>query len=351
MYSCNRSAWSDIIVGALKQFGYSSKKFAMENITSPLHADNSSARKSREPSLEMSAQQSSSNTEKSSEPLTINLMTPSDLARQKSDDTDISGLSGLRTSDLTSQSKYPVISTAGERVPLHEIKRLGWKCKPATKSWEPLQILYVILQAIIPTVICFWVNYGISIPVYRDATAPATLWFFPLPVAGDYGITIALEVLINWNVICSMQALDVLNGLIPPVHREAMVWWPAKNSKMEWWLRTSDVLVAAHSDRNLSLSARLCNHLKKSFPWMCFCYIILWPIFCGTSWALWGNANYPSFYRPQVLLGAIGAATSLITSPVWAVMTLVSIGRLVEDEEEREMAYRNFGLDGGSSVT
>jgi hypothetical protein len=105
------------------------------------------------------------------------------------------------------------------------------KVKPATDAFTLKQLLYVfLLQGLGASAVCFGINFGVAVLVFRGQPPPI-LFEFPLPLAGNFGIIIAVEVLLNYIISGSLQTLDVLNGICPPLKASAMgTLWPKQNS-------------------------------------------------------------------------------------------------------------------------
>lgn len=105
------------------------------------------------------------------------------------------------------------------------------KCKPVTDSFTVRQLLYVLLlQGVGASAVCFGINFGVAVLVFRGQPPPI-LFEFPIPLAGNFGIIIAVEVLLNYIISGSLQTLDVLKGVCPPLKASALgVLWPKSNS-------------------------------------------------------------------------------------------------------------------------
>jgi hypothetical protein len=105
------------------------------------------------------------------------------------------------------------------------------KVKPATDAFTLKQLLYVLLlQGVGASAVCFGINFGVAVLVFRGQPPPY-LFEFPLPLAGNFGIIIAVEVLLNYIISGSLQTLDVLNGICPPIKASAMgSFWPKRDS-------------------------------------------------------------------------------------------------------------------------
>lgn len=208
------------------------------------------------------------------------------------------------------------------------------KCKPPTEKFSTKQIIYVLIQTLSSTGINWGANYGIGIALYQSKPAP-TLWLFPLPIAGHYGSLCILIPLICWILVNALQTLDILNGVIEPVSPRALYgYWPQSTS-YQWWLRTSDLVLCPEITTERPWSQRILSTLLRSLPWMPYTFVLLWPLFTGVTFALWGDDGYNSFPLPEYLTATFGAAIAFITIPWWSIMTLVSIGDRIERIEQQ----------------
>jgi hypothetical protein len=122
--------------------------------------------------------------------------------------------------------------------------------KPATDAFTPRQLLYVrarhpvhfcnvftryvlLLQGVGAAAVCFGINFGVAVLVFRGQPPP-TLFDFPLPLAGNFGVIIAVEVLLNYIISGSLQTLDVLKGVCPPLNASALApFWPKQGSSSQ----------------------------------------------------------------------------------------------------------------------
>ena len=212
-----------------------------------------------------------------------------------------------------------------------------WKkdIKTPLKSLTMRQRVWLVVQGVASTGICWGVNYGISIGVYRDAPPP-TLWQFPLPLAVHFGVLCIVETLINWLIIGSLQALDLKSGLVEPLHPEAVRhWWPSPDNHLTWWLCPSDLVFPPATLREQFLGRRLFLTLVRSVPWMVFVFVLVFPSFCLVVYALWGSNGYNSFPLPQYLTATFGGVIAAVSVPLWSVMSLVYVGtRVVSEESE-----------------
>ena len=194
--------------------------------------------------------------------------------------------------------------------------------KPVSSTWTTRQIIWIVVQGLGAGGICFGVIYGIGIAVYSK-NPPPTLWYFPIPIAGDFGVMCILLTLANFFICGILQTFDVLQGLVEPLDPAVIFFWPSSDSQLLWWTNTTDLLI---SEQNFS--QRFVWTLTRSIPWMLYTFAVLWPLFTGFSYYIWGNNNYNSFPQPQFMSATFGGSAAIITVPVWAVLTLGSMGSI-----------------------
>ncbi len=117
---------------------------------------------------------------------------------------------------------------------LSDGKGMFSKVKPATDSFTLRQFLYVfLLQGLGASAVCFGINFGVAVLVFRGQPSPI-LFEFPIPLAGNFGVIIAVEVLLNYIISGSLQTLDVLKGICPPLKVSAIgSCWPQRDSPFQ----------------------------------------------------------------------------------------------------------------------
>jgi hypothetical protein len=108
------------------------------------------------------------------------------------------------------------------------------RVKPATEAFTIRQFLYAfLLQGIGAAAVCFGINYGVAVLVFKGQPPPV-LFEFPIPLAGNFGVIIAVEVLLNYVISGSLQTLDVLKGIAPPLKSSALgSVWPKQGSTIQ----------------------------------------------------------------------------------------------------------------------
>lgn len=211
------------------------------------------------------------------------------------------------------------------------------KVKPPTDSLTAWQWFYVIfLQGILTSAVCFGANFGIGILVFRNQPR-ATLWFFPLPIAGNFGVIIIVEVLLNFCLSGSMQTLDIVNGIVAPLKPEALgLFWrkvlrPQPDSSLFGWFTSSDIILPPAGSTD-TLCQRLGAHAKRSLPWILGTFVLVWPIICAVSAAFWGNDGYNDYPLPEYLSAVEGAVVAMITCPFWALISMTAVAERLQLE-------------------
>lgn len=216
--------------------------------------------------------------------------------------------------------------------------RAGPECwashvRAPTTAFSPRQKAWILLQVFASTGICWGVNYGISIAVYKGVPPP-TLWQFPLPLAGHFGVLCIVETLINWVIVGSLQAIDLKSGLVEPLHPSTLRnWWPSTENKITWWLCLSDLVIPPEKIEDRLMSRRIPLTLLRSTPWMLFVFVLVFPTYCLVTYTLWGDRGYNAFPLPQYITATFGGLIAFVTIPFWSLISLVYVGRRVSSNE------------------
>jgi len=209
-----------------------------------------------------------------------------------------------------------------------------WKnCPEPSASWTACHSAYMFFFGfMIPTGVCFGVNYGVATAIFRS-NVPPTLWGWEsVPIAGDFAMIVLIQQIVNWLLAGTLQQADILNGLVAPLQRGAISWWPDKNSRWEWWLQGPELLISPRTEPNKSCCARLKDSIYRALPWILYGMVFVWPIFTGVSYAIWGSKGYNSYPQPEFMCATYGGTLALITTPPWTLMTMISIGQRIHDE-------------------
>lgn len=75
---------------------------------------------------------------------------------------------------------------------------------------------------------------------------------------------------------------------------------------------------------------RFLHQARLSLPWMLLAFVLIWPVACGVCFALRGSNGYNNYPDPQWASAVVGGVCALITCPVWAVITMVRVGEMMD---------------------
>ena len=148
---------------------------------------------------------------------------------------------------------------------------------PTTKVVTTTQIQWVVMHTIISLLICFGVNFGLSAIAFYGHPTP-TLWDWPTPMAGNYAVTIGLEVTLNWFINGWTMSLDVLGGKVAPISPEALYYWP----KSEYWLNVIDICeltLPKQAHRTTGICSNICSAAYRLIHWIIYTFLTCWTTF------------------------------------------------------------------------
>ena len=221
-----------------------------------------------------------------------------------------------------------------DRGPIGGVLDVWRKCKHPTPIWTSRHSFYfIIFGTIIPTAVCFAVNFGVACAVFMGKPSP-TLWSFPIPIAGNYFAIIAVQTIINFPLAGSLVQFDILNGLSVSL---LPAFWPSfpdleDSNFLGWFLQPPELLIAPRDDVDKPLSKRLIDTFKRIGFWIVICFTVLWPLFTGITYAIWGDSNYNSFPQPEYMSAVLGGLLALLTCPMWAILVKISMGKRIHEE-------------------
>ncbi|KAL3899641.1 MAG: hypothetical protein SGCHY_001904 [Lobulomycetales sp.] len=121
---------------------------------------------------------------------------------------------------------------------------------PSTDGICTNQFIWAALQTVVSAGICFGVNFAIAKSLF--VRSPPTLWDFPMPLAGQYGVTLIVQGIINWLLIGSLLTLDVIGkGLlkIPSLNAATFlsqgkfVSW----ANLRFWINPTSLVISKRS--------------------------------------------------------------------------------------------------------
>lgn len=218
-------------------------------------------------------------------------------------------------------------------------------------KWGWFHYVYIILgQGFISAGISFGLNYGLAILVFRGKPPP-TMWYFPLPMAGDYGVLTIIETLMIYMLSGTLIMLDVKKGMLAPLDpRWLNGWWPSRTSWVYWYLRPPEILIDFSDSDSPSVPAvndtastsskssdsepsalykyglRIYASIQRAVPWIIFGFFSVWPWFIIGTFALYGNDNYNSDPQPEYLSALIGGVLAFILTPMLCLVVLTYLG-------------------------
>lgn len=221
-------------------------------------------------------------------------------------------------------------------------------CQDPVQKWGWFHYVYIIIgQGFISAGISFGLNYGLAILVFRGKPPP-TMWYFPLPMAGDYGVLAIIETLMIYMLSGTLIMLDVKKGMLAPLDPCWLKgWWPNRTSWVYWYLRPPEILINfSNSDLNDTTSVsstsskssdlehsesykyalRIYASIQRAIPWIIFGFFSVWPWFVIGTFVLYGNNNYNSDPQPEYLSALIGGVLAFILTPVLCLVTLTFLG-------------------------
>lgn len=209
-----------------------------------------------------------------------------------------------------------------------------WKDVQEPSEWTCCHSVYLVLLAtILPSGICFGVNYGVATALFRDKSSP-TLWGWEsVPIAGDFAMIVLVQQLLNWMLVCTMQSYDVLNGLVAPL-RQQPGWWPQRENALHWWFQPPELILAPREDPHKQCCKRVTDSLLRGLFFAVLSFLFMWPLFTGASFAIWGNSSYNSYPQPQFMASVFGMTMASIVTPFWFLMVVIHIGIRIRDDRE-----------------
>jgi len=237
------------------------------------------------------------------------------------------------------------------RGPPNGILRRWKNCKVPSETWERGHTLYMTLVgALIPTLVCFGVNFGVAVGIFRG-NPPPTMWEFPMPLAGNYAGVIIVQTLINFPLVGALSTLDTLNGLCPSLSPAYLFSEMDTDTWLGWFLQPSELVYPPVQDKAKPCSRRILDTLKRIFVWILLQFILIWPLFTGITYRIWGNDNYNAYPQPQFIASTLGGTLALCTCPCWTLITMLNMGLRIDEERAEGMNMMRFDSTGGLGIT
>lgn len=165
------------------------------------------------------------------------------------------------------------------------------------------------------------------------------MWNFPIPLAGNYAIIILVQTFISFSLFGTLSTLDILNGFVSPLNRNYFNFFDVNSRQcLGWLLRPPELLLSPVDMPNKSCSSRICTTINRTIVWFVLSFCLVWPIFTGTSFSIWGASNYNSYPQPELLSAALGGILAFLTCPIWGLVSLIDMGKRISKENEHELA-------------
>ena len=215
-----------------------------------------------------------------------------------------------------------------------------------TETWGRGHTLYMtVFGMLIPTLVCFACNFGVAVGIFRG-NPPPTLWQFPIPLAGNYAAIIIVQTLINFPLVGALSTFDTLNGLCPSLSPRRLFTEMDPDTWLGWFLQPSELVYAPVLDKSKAYWRRILDTLKRAFAWILLQFILIWPLFTGISYRIWGETNYNAYPQPEFISATMGGVLALCTCPLWTFITMISMGTRIEEEcasHQNSMRYDSTG--------
>jgi len=229
---------------------------------------------------------------------------------------------------------------------------MRWKrCQFPSDSWLRGHTIYIaIFGVLIPTLVCFGVNFGVAVAIFRG-NPPPTMWQFPIPIAGNYAAVIIVQTIVNFPLVGAASTLDTLNGLAPSLSPRALFMEMDPDTMLGWFLQPSELIYPPIMERSKSYCRRMLDTWKRTWLWILIQFIVIWPLFTGITWKIWGDKSYNDYPQPEFLSATLGGVLALCTCPIWAVITMLNMGARIEEENSsQKMRFDSMGGLGRGSV-
>lgn len=244
------------------------------------------------------------------------------------------------------ESKDPEVVPRG---PDGSILERWKKCMIPSTSWTQKHTLYLtVFGFFIPLLLCFGVNFGVAVAIFRDSPPP-TMWQFPIPLAGNYAAVIIVQTLINFPLVGSLSTFDILNGLSPSLIPTYFFMEMDADTWLGWFLQPPELLFPPIENKAKAYWRRLVETLKRSGVWIVLQFILVWPLFTGITYSIWGNDGYNSYPQPEFISATLGGILAMISCPIWALISMIHMGKRIE--EESAVQFLRMDSTGGLAVT
>lgn len=220
-------------------------------------------------------------------------------------------------------------------------------------------------QSLVAAIISGAINFGVACATYNhyDRDTPVRLWsWFPVPLAGDMGVTVIIQQIISHLLTSALVHHDLTNGPIGPLRRpwppllhlpstpcptgswlgvkissEVNPEKPLYMGKAEgkskfvqgfWWFIRSFLTGSERNDlfaKGITWRQRLERILWTAIQGFVLCLLTFpwyWPISIAIVAPLYGGRNLSGTYIPAIIKLLYGAILSLLTNPVMALLAM-----------------------------
>lgn len=253
---------------------------------------------------------------------------------------------------------------------------------------DGLQFWYVfVAQSVVAAIISGAANFGVACATYnhydRNVT-PIYLWrWFPVPLAGDMGVTVIIQQIVTMIVTSALVHRDLVGGPIAPLRRPwpPLLHLPSTPSPTGSWLGTkikgqapekglymgkaegSGVIgryfwwgirsFLTGSERNdwatsgISMRQRFERLLWTAVQGFVVCLLTFWwywPIAIAIVAPIYGGRNLAGTYIPAIIKLLYGGIMGLLTNPLMALLGMGAESSVRRAYPELEM-WRESGGD------
>ncbi|CAO1635813.1 unnamed protein product [Parajaminaea phylloscopi] len=234
---------------------------------------------------------------------------------------------------------------------------------------------YLVLgQSLVAAVISAAINFGVGVATYNhyDADTPIYLWrWYPVPLAGDMGVTVIIQQIISMLITSALVHQDLAKGPIGPLRRP----WPpllhlpstpspkgswlgvVLKSELQrqaagagseaqpvlymgkaegkgalagyfWWFVRSCLTGSERNDllaKGISWRQRLERILWTAVQGFVLCLLTFWwywPISIAIVAPIYGGRNLQGTYIPAIVKLLFGGILSLLTNPIMALLAM-----------------------------
>lgn len=225
-----------------------------------------------------------------------------------------------------------------------------WKwCKMPSEAWERGHTFYMLVfGTLIPLLVCFGSNFGVAMAIFMN-NPPPTMWSFGAspPIAGNYAAIIIVQTTINFPLVGALGTLDTLNGLCPSLSPSSMFSEVDPDTWLGWLFEPSELVYPPILDRQKLYCRRVFDTLRRIGAWILIQFVLIWPLFTGISYRIWGDTGFNSYPQPEFMSAVLGGVLALFTCPIWTLITMVHMGMRIQEENAQAMNAMRFNSTGG----